>query len=281
MARWTSFLGSGKDIAATTGTNTTIVSFTGNDLPTAGVIAYHFVLRSNTVNSLNRVRVKADNRQIYDVSAAHFRKWQERFSQNGFALPTGYARFTIPFNLMDIVDDDLADACQFPRGTVPTVELVLGGSAGTATTAATPGIFAGWTQTDQAPQFFPQLVGQALNIGTSQTNATYNLTTQGAIRGLMLDTTSLNRAKIELNGFSYHQLTGANYLNVSTGDMTLASQDLEDGAGSSGGTTLTAQVGLRVPMIAASSGASRIELDTGSSWSASNEVTLWTIHNQN
>jgi hypothetical protein len=63
--------------------------------------------------------------------------------------------------------------------------------------------------------------------------------------------------------------------------MTLASQDLEDGAGSSGGVTVSTQVGLRIPMISASAGASRIELDTGSGWNAGCELTTWSINNQN
>lgn len=284
MARWTSFLGSSKAVSAVgAGAATTTISFSGNDLPSAGVIAYHFVMTANQFSLLNRIRVKADARQIYDVSRTHFRKWVERFSQNGLATPDAYTRFTVPFNLMDIVDDDLADICQFPRGTVPTVELVFGGQIlGTNVGPVVAGnVFAGWTQTDAAPQFFPQLVGQVMNIPASSTNATYSINTMGAIRGAVVDTTGLSRLKLELNGFSYHQLTGALYQGVATGDMTLASQDLEDGANSSGGVTITSQAGLRIPMIAASGGGSRVELDTGTTWSTGCELTTWSINNQN
>lgn len=273
MARWTSFLGSGKTLAASS-----VTSFTGNDLPSAGVVAFHFVMNGsgNTLANISRVRVKADSRLIVDISQAHLRKWLERFSQNGFALPTTYARFTLPFNLMDIVDDDLADICQFPRGAVPTVEITTGASAGAGT------VYAGWTQTDQAPEFYSTLIGSAMNIGASITNANYPIASQEAIRGVVLDTTGLKRLKLELNGFAYHQLTGVDYqASVTTGDMTLAASDVEDGAGSSGGVTITSQAALRVPMIQASSGASRLEMDTASGWSAANELTLWGIGNQN
>jgi hypothetical protein len=277
MGRFTSFLGSGKSVAATTAQ---VITFTGNDLPSAGVVAYHFVTAQSSgatdVADITRIRVKADNRLIYDVGLTHFRKWQERFSTVGYALPTALTRWTIPFNLFDIVDDDLADTCQFPRGTVPTVEITLGAGS------AAGSIYAGWTQTDAQPVFYPTLIGQQMNIAASAVNATFPINSQGAVRGMMVDTTGLSRFKAELNGFQYHQLTGAQYLGTATGDMVLESQALEDGAGTSGGVTITTAAGLRIPMVVASQGSSRVELDTGSSWvGTANELTLWAVNNQN
>ena len=275
MGRFTSFLGSGKTVAATTAQ---VITFTGNDLPSAGVVAYHFGMTGdgNIVSDISRIRVKADNRLIYDVNLLHFRKWQERFSSVGYALPGTQTRFTIPFNLFDIVDDDLADTCQFPRGTVPTVEI-------TTTNGTVAGsIYAGWTQTDAQPVFYPTLIGQQMNIAASATNATFPINSQGAVRGMVLDATGLSRFKAELNGFQYHQLIGAQYLTNTTGDMVLESQSLEDGAGSSGSVTITTAAGLRIPMVVASQGSSRVELDTGSSWvGTANELTLWAVNNQN
>ena len=89
---------------------------------------------------------------------------------------------------------------------------------------------------------------------------------------------------MELNGFTYHQLAGNQYGGATAfGDMLLESQSLEDGAGTSGRVTIDAQVGLRVPMIVASQGASRVELDTvtGTWVGVTNEITLWAVHNQN
>ena len=195
MGRFTSFLGSGKSVAATTAQ---VITFTGNDLPSAGVVAYHFVTAQSSgatdVADITRIRVKADNRLIYDVGLTHFRKWQERFSTVGYALPTALTRWTIPFNLFDIVDDDLADTCQFPRGTVPTVEITLG------TGSAAGSIYAGWTQTDAKPVFYPTLIGQQMNIASSAVNATFPINSQGAVRGMMVDTAGLSRFKAELNG---------------------------------------------------------------------------------
>lgn len=275
MGRFTSFLGSGKDIS---NTSAQVVTFTGNDLPSAGVVAYHFVTTGSTndLSDIDRIRVKADNRLIYDINTLQFRKWQERFSSVGFALPTSATRFTIPFNLFDIVDDDLADVCQFPRGTVPTVELTFN------TGSATGKIYAGWTQTDAQPVFYPTLIGQQMNIAASATNASFPINSQGAIRGALINTAGLSRVKIEMNGFQYHQLVGAQYLGSTTGDMVLESQSLEDGAGNGGTALITTAAGLRIPMVVASQGSSRVELDTGSSWGGtSNELALWAINNQN
>ena len=130
--------------------------------------------------------------------------------------------------------------------------------------------------------FDPTLIGQQMNIAASAVNATFPINSQGAVRGMMVDTTGLSRFKAELNGFQYHQLTGAAYLGTATGDMVLESQALEDGAGTSGGATITTAAGLRIPMVVASQGSSRVELDTGSSWvGTANELTLWAVNNQN
>jgi len=288
MGRFTNFLGSGKPITAST---VQTLTFTGNDLPSAGVVAFHIVTQSaNTsgatatpMSAISRIRVKADNRLIFDVSGDHFRKWQERFSSVGYAFKTDGNRLTIPFNLFDIVDDDLADVCQFPRGTVPTVEL-------TTTTSATTGfVYAGWTQTDAQPVFYPTLLGQALGISSNVVNATFPINERGAMRGVVLDTLGLRRAKLTLNGFDYHQVTGSAYSNAQygiTGDLSVETQALEDGSGNSGSAVITSQVGLRVPMVLANTGTSRIELDTsnatGMVWAGvGNEITTWAVHNQN
>lgn len=278
MGRWTSFLGSSKGLAASS-----VTTFTGNDLPSAGVVAFHFAMKpsGNIVSDIDRIRVKADNRLLYDVRLSHFQKWQERFSTVGYALPGSLQRFTIPFNLFDIVDDDLADTCQFPRGTVPTVEITT--NAG----AVAGDIYVGWTQTDAQPVFYPTLLGQSMNIAPGVKNATFPINERGAIRGAILDTVGVDRFKMELNGFTYHQLAGNQYGGaVAFGDMLLESQSLEDGAGTSGRVTIDAQVGLRVPMIVASQGASRVEMDTvtggATPWvGVTNEITLWAVHNQN
>jgi hypothetical protein len=192
MGRFTNFLGSGKTFDAASPTASAyasqVVTFTGNDLPSAGVVAYHFGMTADTFNIVNRIRVKADNRLIYDVGPLHFRKWCERFSSVGYSMPTANLRFTIPFNLFDIVDDDLADVCQFPRGTVPTVELTLQCKNGSTPASITGGkIYAGWTQTDAQPVFYPTLIGQQMNISASATNATFPISERGAIRGMIVD----------------------------------------------------------------------------------------------
>lgn len=277
MARFSSFLGSAKPVSAAV---VNVLTFTGNDLPSAGVIAYHgvFAGSGNNVTDITRIRVKADNQLIYDTNLLHFQKWSERFSAKGYAQPGAAARFTIPFNLVDVVDDDAADMCQFPRGAVPTVEIT------TASTVVAGQLLMGWTQTTVDPMLFPTLLGQPLNIGVSQTNAQFPVNDRGALRGMMINTAGLARLKCVLNGMTWHELSGVDYPGGATayGDMLLESQAFEDGAGASGTAVVTTAAALRLPDQIPSGGASFLQLDTSASWGGvSNEATFWALRNQN
>jgi hypothetical protein len=264
MARWSNFNGSGKTITVTAAQT---ISFTGNDMPSSGVVAYHVVTTgaNNNLTNITRLRLKADGQTIYDVDTTHFRKWFERFTQANTAPSLTNLRFTIPVNFCDIIDDDLADVCQFPPGTVPTLEIVTG--AGTSAGSA----FVGWTQTDQECHFTPMLLGQAMNIAASQTQSQYPLTVPGdaMIRGFTIVDTNLAVLRMELNQFLYHQQIGPLYLAATTGDMVLEGDSWEDPA------SITTHGARRIPMISPTPGTSRLLLDTGAGYSAANEVTLW------
>lgn len=246
------------------------LSFTGNDLPSTGVVAFHFATVGGAANSLanvmaNGFRVKADGQTIYDADVTAFRKWNERFSQANYAPATSALRFSIWFNFQDIIDDDLADTCQFPPGTVPTVEFLTNASV------VTGSILAGWTQCDVEQHFVPLLLQQANNIGVTQRQAQFPINTPGgsAIRGLILPTTGLGTLRLELNSFAYINVTSALYQNAATGDMLLELDSNEDPG------TITTHVAKRVPMVVPTRGLSRLVLDTESTWSAANAVTLW------
>jgi hypothetical protein len=249
------------------------LSFTGNDLPSTGVCAFHFGTSGGAANSIancmaNGMRVKADGQTIYDLDVTAFRKWNERFSQANYTPATTAIRWTIWFNFQDIIDDDLADTCQFPPGTVPTVEFL------TNATVVTGNIFAGWTQCDIEQHFTPLLLSQANNIGAVQRQSQFPVNTPGnaAIRGLVIPTTGLGTLKMELNGFPYINVTSALYQGSATGDVLLELDSNEDPG------TITTHVGKRVPMIVPRQGLSRLILDTEAGWTAANAVTLWLAH---
>jgi hypothetical protein len=270
--RFKNFNGAGKAVSNLVAQT---LSFTGNDLPSTGVVAYHFATTgaANTfANIVTRLRVKSDGQTIYDVDPTHFRKWSERFTQSNFSPATAATRWSIWFNFTDIVDDDLADTCQFPPGTVPTVEFVTNASA------VTGSIFAGWTQTDVEPHFTPYLYGQAMNIALSAKQAQFPIQTPGnaAVRGLISVGTGLGTLRAELNQFVYVQTSSALYQNVATGDMALEMESIEDGNNGAGVPAIATHFAQRIPMIVPAAGSSRVLLDTESTWAgATNELTLW------
>jgi len=273
--RWHAQNMSAKAITATTAQT---VSFTGNDLPSTGVIAYHFASVGGANNSLanclaNGFRVKADGQTIYDADVTTLRKWMERFTQANYAPATTALRWSIWFNFTDIVDDDLADTCQFPPGTVPTVEFLTNASV------AAGSLLGGWTQTDVEQHFTPYFLQQANNVGATQKQAQFPLNTPGnaAIRGLVLPTTGLGTLRMELNSYAYINNTSALFQNAATGDMLQELDSIEDGS-TSGAPTITTHAAIRVPMIVPSSGLSRLVLDTESTWTAANAITLWMAH---
>jgi hypothetical protein len=271
--RYSNFNGAGKTIAAGTGNGT--LSFTGNDLPSTGVVAYHFATSGTTANTIlllfggagARMRVKADGQTIFDLDQTHYRKWLERFSQANYSPATSAVRFSIWFNFLDIVDDNMADTCQFPGGTVPTVEFDTVGS-----TMFAGALTAGWTQTTQDAHYTPYLYQQALNIGASAIQAQFPITVPGSagVRGIVIPTTNIKTFRFELNQYCYVQAPGALYTTAtSQGDMFLEMEQIEDG------TTITTHTAHRIPMIQPAGGISRALLDTGASWAVTDALTMW------
>lgn len=266
MSRFKSFNGAAKAITVTAAQ---VVQFTGNDLPSQGVVAFHFTTSgaNNTfANICTRVRVKADNVLITDVGPTHLRKWGERFTQANYAPATTAVRWSLWFNMSDIVDDDLADKCQFPRGTVPTVEFT------TNANTSAGFIIAEWTQSDVPAEFYPRLIGQPMNIPASQVQQRFPLSDPSMLRGIIHESTGVDRWQLRLNGFDWEQLAGPQYNGLTAGDGILETEQIEDG------TTITGTSARRLPMVPASSGSSEVILSTGAGWGGvGNEVTLWGI----
>lgn len=285
MARYTNFLGSAKVIAATTAQ--TLV-WTGNDLPGSGLVALHFAFKGsgNAANTLaevfpasgGRLRVRADGNTIVDLNFGMFSAHQERFSQANYAPLSTATAFSLWLNMSDIVDDDLADTCQFPKGAMCTVELT------TAATTKLGSAVCGWTQTNVPAKFSPYLVGQQMNIPAGAINQSFPISEPGLIRGYGLPTVGLDRAKLTLQGFDWDFLPGAVYNTADVtaaplGDMFRDSEQIENGI------VITNPIWHRVNELPGSVGGSRVELTTtaatGSSWAGTaNELTIWSVRPQ-
>lgn len=276
MGRWTNFLGSGKAIGA--GAVQTI-TFTGNDLPGSGMVALHFATQGAVAATtaiqhvMARLRIKADSTTIFDVNLAHYQAWMQRFSQANYtpSIVGSVQRWTVWLNMFDIVDDDLADVCQFPKGAVPTVELT------TAATVTAGTVFAGWTITDQPAAYYPVLIGQQMNIPAAAVNQSFPITEPGMLRGYGLNTVGLDRTRLELSGFQYEYLPGVSYNAPTTGgDMFRDTNQAEDGI-------VTDNPCMhRLYNVQAGQGSSRIELTTlVAVWAGvTNELSTWAIRPQ-
>ena len=126
MARRTNHTGTTKTIAA----STTVV-FNSSDIDSANVVAHHLTMSGtgDTLANITRIRVKANGTTIYDFAPATLRAFIERFSPSNPAPATSRTSLTIPYNLLDLRDEDAADQCQFPLGALATIEVTFNASA--------------------------------------------------------------------------------------------------------------------------------------------------------
>jgi hypothetical protein len=240
------------------------ITFTGTDMPSSGVVAYHIYFTggaANQLGNLTRCRVKANSQTIYDFNpATHFRTFIERISRANYAPASTVVRFTIPFYLPDAKGDDRY-VSQFPRNAIPTIELVTNASFITGTALV------GWQRTDMKPALFPKLLGITLNAAASLTNYTYPISTDGEVRGFSINTTGLNRAKLVLDDVVRWQYDGTFALE---GNQLENPQTITD--------PLFNKLHGTQP---APPGRSYWNLDTAGGWAGvANESVLWTFHKQ-
>lgn len=238
MARIVDYQAAPETIAAST-----TVTFTSAKVPGANVVAYHFGMTGagNTFNAIDRIRVLANGVPFYDISAAMYRAWIQRFTRGRVHYPANTAianlaavagtavdwrRFTIPFYFLDREKSEEADVCQFPVGALPTIQIVFNANA------VAGSIFASWTQTDVPPLAWPKLYGNQMNIAASNVNGRYPFSEDGIIRGLGLETTGLGRLRVSLNGRQVYHNQGqpATSATVTEDMMTLESEMLDGGA---------------------------------------------------
>lgn len=290
---------SGSKVPTANGT----VVFTSADLPSAGVVAYHFAFDDGndgtTLSDISRVRVKANGQTLVDASMTQILALNQRFGlgrpsygdRNLSALPTtaGLAnttqRFTIPFyNLLEQYAGDVRDTCQFPPGAQVTVELSFGASIGT-----TPIIVAGWTQTDQPALAFPKILSSQMNIAASQPTGRYNFNEDGILCAFAVSTPGMGRARLVVSGDQVLHLSGqlANSPTDVNG-LFLEAQQLDGKLGELSNSTaitnlassvivdpLWFEVGIKKP---AASGSSYLELTTTAAWAGvTSELSTYAI----
>jgi hypothetical protein len=262
MARRYSYNGATKAIALTTAQS---IVFTASDIASERVVAYHFAMQAanNDLGAITRIRMMANGVQIVNVTPAQLRAYMQAFSV-GAALkpPTAQQVLTVPLCLLDAPTPEMQDICQFPARSEVQIEIT------TDNSTAAGYIICGWTETDQAPELYPRLLAQSMNIPASTVNQRFNFQSNGPIRGLCLPTAGLDRARFVLGGQEYLLLPGAAYLgNANQGDMLLESQSLYGNGVSSAGTPLTDPVFVRLTGgVPAPVQSSFVELVTQAGW---------------
>lgn len=174
------------------------ITFHPNEIPSQGVLAYHFTLTgtNDDYDSLTRIRVKAGGEAIIDCHETHLAAMVQRLSRSNLDYANGDTVFTVPLYVLDAKDRAERYACGFPRGKSATVEIVKDntGSAGT--------IACGWTYTTDPADLllYPMFISQQMNIASSSGPMDIAITQQGLMRGFSINTTGLSALKLVLGG---------------------------------------------------------------------------------
>lgn len=296
--RFVDYASAGKTIAAST-----TIQFTSSDVPSNKIVAYHFAMTGggNTLAVISRIRVKANGVTFWDLTPAFLRAYLQRFAPNSVPYPAGalqdplsaanftsvdWRRFTLPFCDISQPTDEAADLFQFPPASNVTIEIqfTAGAAAGT--------MFCGWTETDAECRAYPKLTASQMNIAASVPTAKYPIVEEGVIRGLILNTIGLGRAKLVLNGRQVFQAQGQPAASTTfTGDSLIQeSQQLwndipriiSGGTPSAASPTVNNLTDPTAIKIAAGengqAGRSFLELTTIANWGgAANEIGLYSV----
>lgn len=280
----------GKTIAAST-----TIQFTSSDVPSNGIVAYHFGMTGagNTLANISRIRAKANGTTFYDLTPNQLRAWIQRFSQACISYPANlsldpiigagtasdFRRFTLPFFDPSQPTEDAADVYQFPRNSQVTIEIQFGAGAAAGT------VFCGWTETSQTAMAYPKLLSSQMNIGASLATGKYPFTEDGIVKGVGLNTLGNGRTKVVVDGIQVFHMQGqaANSATVTADSMILESQQMANGmpaeAAATAGVpnTVFDPTFLKLPQPrTAPPGRSFIELTTTAAWGGvTNEACIY------
>lgn len=153
---------------------------------------------------LTRIRVLVNGNVWWDVDAAHFVAFTERFSKSNLNMAAAATFFLLPFFDPIPTTEDEQDQMQLPAGQ-PEIHLVFG--AGSAAGFVEVGII----RTTILPTSTSRLYGSAMNIAASQNNASYLFSAPGILRGYVLNIVGISRAILSLGGIEAHKFTGPAY----------------------------------------------------------------------
>ena len=250
-----------------------VVTWGVGEIPGDGVVAYYVqMIGGGIVGDITRIRILAGGQTIYDIQSgadSAFSCIMQRLSMGNYA-PSWAADtwLEIPLYFMDVDEnDDRRYLSQFPPGQSPTLELTTG-AGGSAET-----IKVGWRRClDIKPQFYPLMLGSAMNIAASQNNAVYRITTPGLVRAYCLEVDGLDRIKVTMANEEVDHLRGG----------MLRAVEACDDCPTGGATGLTAEkkcVELNPPRPAVVPGTiSCIEVDTAAGWDGvANELSLYSM----
>ena len=272
MTRRVDYNGQTKTIAAT---SVQTLVWTASDIPGDRVIGYHVVFEGagNTLADVDRIRLSANGSNIINITPAQLIAFWQAFNPM-VKLPTTATSFTIPLYLPDAPQPDLQDISQFPANSQVQLEIV------TLNTTAAGSAYVGWTETDVDPVFFPRLLASAMNIPASVALQRFNIQENGIMRGIFLDQTGIDRAKVALGNEEFILAPGEEFQGfAAVGNMLFESETLYGNGPSSAGTPLTTAAFQRLTAgIPAPVDGSFVELQTGAGWGGvANEVVTYAI----
>jgi hypothetical protein len=306
MARRRDYSAQAKTIAAST-TNT----FPSSEIPSSGIVAYHFGWTGSSLfTHISRLRIKANGVAIYDLSPSMLRAFVRRFSRSNYPIPDGQVgrlttlgtasasttsqptiplrRFSIPlFLLDDSLSEAQRDSYQMPKRSQVTIEIQWGSSASAGS------LYCGWTETNVPAAWYPKLYGSQANIAASVANGRANLQDDGNVYAVGVNTVGLERFKVVLGGIQLFHGQGISVAGTATGDLISEMEQLENGFTNTQENLITTPsaasnnfvdadlvdpVFVKIDGPQAVPGSSYCELQTGSGWAgASNEITVHAV----
>lgn len=266
MARFHRYSGVSKTIAA--GVAQTI-TFPANEIEGSGVVAFNINLQGagNDLVDIDEVRVFASGDLILQLSPAQLRTWIEGTHKTGTVQATTETTLHVPLYMPDSVDRDSRDACQFPAGAQPQVEVDF------LATAAAGSCNISWTVTDVQPSLASRLYKTITNVPASSTAARVPLQDGGIIKGIIVPTVGISQARLVLSGREVFRLPGPQFNALTFGNALLQTRMGEQPY------TITDPFFIPVSAgIPAAVGSSYLELDTGAAWvGATNELCVWSV----
>ncbi len=256
-----------------------VVTFSGTDLFTDGVVALHVGINNTTgtnhdIGRITRIRYYANSTPIFNCSLATLRAFVQRMGRSNLAPIITANTLTLPLYLLDAFSQDEQDVSQFPFGANGTLELTLQVNGGAAAASTLLGaITVGYTVTEGIAQsVYPCLYSQAMNIPASSALQQFPFQDGGEVRGFGIPSAGIDRIQFYLNKKRMIHAQGAQFTGVNA-DIFSEVQALWNTR------VITDPQFYYMPSQMTGGPGSYVELATGAGWAGvTNELTLYTLH---